>query len=71
MGCVLTNLNCETCQFYLDDIIVFSRAWEENLECLVDVFQRLREAKLKLGTSKCTLAAPKVAYLGHQVIWDV
>ena len=55
------------CLFYLNDIIVFSKTWEEHLECLEGVFQRLREAKLKLGAMKCMLAAPEVSYLGHRV----
>ena len=28
----------------------------------------MREAKLKLGASKCKLAAPEVTYLGHHVM---
>ena len=59
MDGVLTSLNWETCLFYLDDIIAFSKTWEEHLECLEDVFQRLREAKLKIGANKCMLAAPE------------
>ena len=55
-----SRLNWETCLFSLDDIIVFLNTWEERLECLECVFQRLREAKIKLGASKCSLAAPKI-----------
>ena len=67
---VLTSLNWETCLFYLDNIIVFSKMWEEHLEPLEGVFQRLQEAKLKLGASKCTLAAPEVGYQGHSMTRD-
>ena len=56
-------LNWETCLFYLDDISVFSKTWEEHVECLKGVFQCLREAKLKMGATKCTLTAPEVSYL--------
>ena len=59
----------ETCLFYLDNITVFSKTSEENLEQLEGVFQSLRGAKLKLCTSKCTLAAPEVSYLGHCRTW--
>ena len=59
MDCILTGLNWEMCLFYLDNMIVFSKTWEEHLECLEGLFQCLWEAKLKLGTSKCTLAAPR------------
>ena len=65
MDRVLTGFNWEMCLFYLDDKIAFSKPWEEHLEHLEGVFQHLQEAKLKLGASKCTLAAPEVSYLGH------
>ena len=70
MDCVLTSLNWKTCLFYLDDIIVFLKTWEEHLECLEGVFQGFQGAKLKLGASKCTLAAPEVGHLGHCVTRD-
>ena len=49
MDRVLAGLHWETCLFYLDDIIVFSSTWEEHLARLLEVFERLRHAKLKLG----------------------
>ena len=67
MDRVLAGLHWETCLFYLDDIIVFSSTWEEHLARLREVFERLRHAKLKLGTAKCTFAAKEVSYLGHRV----
>ena len=38
---------------YIDDIVVFSRSWEEHLGHLRDVFSRLRQAGLTLKPSKC------------------
>lgn len=52
---------------YLDDIVVFSRTWEEHLEKLERVFKRLREAGLTLKPSKCIYAKPEVKLLGHVV----
>ena len=63
----LFEFNWETCLFYLDNIIVFAATWEEHLDRLHQVFERLRHAKLKLGADKCTFAARKVSYLGHRV----
>ena len=57
MDRILSGLHWETCLFYLDDIIVFATRLE--------VFERLRHAKLKLGAEKCTFAAKEVSYLGH------
>ena len=67
MDHVLSGLHWETCLFYLDDIIVFSSTWEEQLARLRQVFERLRHAQLKLGAEKCTFAAKEVSYLGHRV----
>ena len=50
MDRVLAGLHWETCLFYLDDIIVFAATWEEHLNRLCQVFERLWHAKLKLGT---------------------
>ena len=70
MDHVLTGHTWEKCLFYLDDIIMSSKTWGEHLQYLEGVFQRLREAKLKLGANKCTLAAPEVSYLGHCITRD-
>ena len=67
MDRVLAGLHWETCLFYLNDIIVFSSTWEEHLARLREVFERLRQAKLKLGAAKCTFAAKEVSYLSHRV----
>ena len=56
---------------YLDDIIIFSRMWEEHLEHLEEVFKQLKHAGLKIKCSKCKLFKAKVHYLGHLVSVDV
>ena len=67
MDRTLAGLAWNICLYYLDDIIIFSRTWEEHLERLEIVFQRLREANLKLGASKCELAKEEVTFLGYKV----
>ena len=67
MDRVLAGLHWETCLFYLDNMIIFAATWEEHLDCLRQVFEHLRHAKLKLGADKCTFAAREVSYLGHRV----
>ena len=70
MDNVLSGLSWEVCLYYLDDIIVFSRDWEEHLQQLRMVLSRLREANLRLGHKKCTLAQSSVTFLGHLVFED-
>ena len=67
MEIMLAGLNWESCLVFLDDIIIFSRTFEENLNRLESVMCRLRTAGLKLKIKKCTFCASEVKYLGHIV----
>ena len=67
MDNVLSGLSWEVCLHYLDDIIIFSKIWEEHLHRLRMVFLRFREANLWLGQQNCTLARTSVTFLGHLV----
>ena len=64
---VLSGLPWEILLIYLDDVIVYAKTWEEELERLRRVFTRLSEAKLKLNPKKCHLFKSRVKYLGHVV----
>ena len=61
------DINMQSCLIYLDDIVVFSRTFEEHVERLSLVFERLAEAGLKLSPAKCRLFQGKIKYLGHIV----
>ena len=50
---------------YLDDILIFSPNIETRLEHIEILFQRLREANLKLKESKCNFLKKHVQYLGQ------
>ena len=52
---------------YLDDILVFSPDMETHLKHVRQLFDRLREADLKLKESKCNFLKAHVQYLGHLV----
>ncbi len=55
------------CQIYLDDIIVVSKSFQEHLEHLTKVFERIHTSKMKLSPKKCHLFRDKVHYVGHIV----
>ena len=52
---------------YIDDIIVFSETFEEHLEDLREVLDRLLQANMKIKPTKCEFAKRQVKFLGHQV----
>ena len=52
---------------YLDDVLIHSPDIETHLQHIRILFQRLREADLKLKDSKCNYFKTHVQYLGHLV----
>ena len=52
---------------FIDDIGIYSQPWEEHLEHIRFVCERLREANLSAKPSKCTFGHSKLEYLGHIV----
>jgi len=62
MECLLQTLTYKICLIYLDDILIYSRAFEEHLSNFRQVLDRLRHANLKLNSSKSNFACQKVTY---------
>ncbi|GBG83916.1 hypothetical protein CBR_g37787 [Chara braunii] len=52
---------------YLDDILVYNRSLDDNVEHLRTVLERLRQAKYKANRDKCEFTWQKLEYLGHYV----
>ena len=69
METCLGDLHLNWCLIYLDDI-VFAKTQQEAITRLGTVFQKLREAGLKLQPSKCELFKTSLLYLGHIVSED-
>ena len=67
MGHILRGLEYKSALIYIDDIILFSKSVDEHLKHLEEVFQRLRDANLKLNPKKCEFAKQELEYLGHLV----
>ena len=67
MEAVLHGLHWSTCLIYLDDCIVLGKTFDDHLRNLEDVFQRFREAGLKLKPSKCQFFRKEVTYLGFTI----
>ena len=67
MTAVLGGLIGHQACAYLDDVIIFSKTFEEHIARLQNVLQRFRETKLKIKLSKCSFCASSVQFLGHVV----
>lgn len=67
MEFVLSGLTWKQCLVYLDDIISYSKTFEEHLNNLDEIFKRMHEANLKLSPEKCVLFQRQVGFLGHLI----
>ncbi len=52
---------------YLNDVVVYGRTFEEELQRLEEVLRRLRKANLKFNPKKCLLFQREMPFLGHFV----
>ena len=68
-GC-LEGLRDEICIPYRDDIIVFSKSFEEHVDHVRTVLQRLRAHGVKLKAKKCNFFRKEVCYFGRIVSED-
>jgi hypothetical protein len=52
---------------FVDDVIVFSRNFDDHLKHVREMFETFRCCNLKLRIEKCAFAQPQVEFLGHVV----
>ncbi|XP_056850923.1 uncharacterized protein LOC108825184 [Raphanus sativus] len=55
---------------FFDDILIYSKTWEEHLDHLDKVLAILRHQQLYLKKSKCTFGGTRIEYLGHFISHD-
>lgn len=57
----------EFCTNYKDDIIVFSKTFEEHLKHIELLLQAIEKEGMKLKFTKCKFAKDEVKYVGHMI----
>ena len=64
---VLHGLTCKQCLIYIDDVLIFSKSFEQHLIDIDEVLSRIIFAGLKFKPTKCTFATNEVNYLGFRI----
>lgn len=67
MDSVLMGLHWTSCLVYIDDVVVPGRKFKDHLQNLKLVFDRFREAGLKLHLKKCKFGKKEVTFLSHVI----
>ena len=67
MSLILKDLEWKICISYQDDVVVFANSMDQLIERLGTVFQRIREAKVKLNPQKCQIGLYEIGFLGHKI----
>ena len=66
---IIKNLNNSSA--YIDDILTFSQQFDQHLEHLKQLFECLKEANVKVKTSKCKIACDSLMFLGYKISTEV
>jgi hypothetical protein len=67
MDIALAGLQWQQCIVYIDDVIIYSRGFDEHIAHLQQVMGRLLEVGVRLKLAKCHFACQQVTFLGHRV----
>ncbi|CAF3050663.1 unnamed protein product [Rotaria sp. Silwood2] len=52
---------------YLDDILIFSRTFDEHVKHLTEILSILAEANFQVNPDKCFIAVQEIDFLGHTI----
>ena len=55
------------CEGYIDDIVIYSKTWQQHLKCICSLFDRLTQANLTMNLTKSEYGHAHITFLGHVV----
>ena len=67
MDLVLAGVKWQCALVFIDDVLVFSRTWQEHLKHLDHVLSLIDKAGLRLKGKKCLFCRKLLLYLGHVI----
>lgn len=67
MNTVLSGLQGVKCFVYMDDIVIYACNLTDHHSKVSEVFNRLRQHRLKLQPEKCNFLRREIVYLGHVI----
>lgn len=67
MNTVLAPVLRKSTVVFIDDILIYSKTWDEHLIHIQQVFTLLQKHQFKLKLSKCSFAKQELSYLGHVI----
>ena len=62
---VLSNMLFKSAIVYLDDVLILSKDFADHYKHLRMLFQKFRDANLRMNGKKCHFAIDQVKYIGH------
>ena len=65
MDIVLEEFLNEFCMVYIDDIIIFSKSFDDHMKHLKMIFDKLQSEGFQIKYDKCQFARQRISYLGH------
>ena len=67
LNAIFANVSYKFILVYMDDLLIYSRTFEEHMSHLDQVFRLLESANLKLKRPKCHFCTSSIEYLGFVI----
>lgn len=67
MNTILAPILRKLAVVFIDDILIYSKSWEEHISHMKQVFDLLHQHNFKVKLSKCSFAKQELSYLGHVI----
>jgi hypothetical protein len=62
-----SDVSSSICACYVDDIVIFSKLFEEHLRHINLIFNKLTTVGFTINTLKCKFCQPQMNFLGHAI----